>query len=133
MNKKDSISYYWFEEGWNKGREEAIDEVFSNELLAHGLDERGPLKGTEGFRQFYKQFREQFANIRIEVDIVVKENDMESSLTHVTVTDKASGKELKFSGICMVRILDGKVVEAWNQYDFLSMHQQLGMVLKPAE
>ena len=27
----------WFEEVWNKGREEAIDEMFAEDGVAHGL------------------------------------------------------------------------------------------------
>ena len=42
----------WFEEVWNKGREEAIDEMFAAEGVANGLvDESGqPLRGPEGFK-----------------------------------------------------------------------------------
>jgi predicted ester cyclase len=40
-------------------------------------------------------------------------------------------KNVKFSGLCMVRVEGGKIAEAWNQYDFLSMHQQLGQGLAP--
>jgi predicted ester cyclase len=32
----------------------------------------------------------------------------------------------------MVKVHDGKIAEAWNNYDFLDLHQQLGQQLVPA-
>jgi len=32
-----SVLHRWFEEVWNKGREEAIDELFAEDGIAHGL------------------------------------------------------------------------------------------------
>ena len=45
-----SILHRWFEEVWNKGREEAIDELFAEDGIAHGLaDEQGEaLRGPLG-------------------------------------------------------------------------------------
>ena len=34
-----------------------------------------------------------------------------------------------FTGMCIARIKDGKIAEGWNNFDFLSMYQQLGMQL----
>jgi predicted ester cyclase len=31
----------------------------------------------------------------------------------------------------MLRIKDGKIVEAWNNFDFMSMFQQLGAIQPP--
>ena len=55
---------------------------------------------------------------------------MESALTDVTAVHIPSGKEVRFSGICTVRIKDGRILEAWNHYDFLGMYQQLGFQLQ---
>ena len=32
-------------------------------------------------------------------------------------------------GAMEVRVRDGQIVEGWNNFDFLSMYQQLGMTL----
>ena len=45
----------WFEEVWNKGRAEAVDEMFAADGIAHGLSDdaenplRGPAHFTKGF------------------------------------------------------------------------------------
>ena len=54
----------------------------------------------------------QDANGRLEVQVVVA----------------ATGKPVEFWGMCILRIRDGQIVEAWNTFDFLNFYQQLGMV-----
>jgi predicted ester cyclase len=45
---------------------------------------------------------------------------------------KASGQTVNFTGQTTIKVNDGKITEAWNNFDFLSMHQQLGFALMPA-
>ena len=70
---------------------------------------------------------------RLDVKDVVSQDDMESAFTEVTATHRDTGKPVKFSGQCMIRVQDGKIAEAWNHYDFLNMYQQLGQVLTQRE
>jgi predicted ester cyclase len=35
------------------------------------------------------------------------------------------GKPVKFAGMTMVRLKDGKIVESWNNIDFMTMYQQM--------
>ena len=36
------------------------------------------------------------------------------------------GQPVEFSGMTIVRIKDGKITEAWNEFDFMKMYQTLG-------
>ena len=56
-------------------------------------------------------------------------------LIRCTVRGKHTGDSLGFAatqaqveitGIAIVRIKDGKIVEAWNNFDFMTMNRQLG-------
>jgi steroid delta-isomerase-like uncharacterized protein len=125
----------WFEEVWNRGREEAIDELFDEEGVAHGLaDEAGSaLRGPVGFKPFFRRFREAFPEIEVVVEDTVSEGDKVAARCTVrgrhrgdTLGFKATDSPVEFDGICIVRIRDGKIVEAWNNFDFMSMFQQLG-------
>ena len=40
----------------------------------------------------------------------------------------STGKPVAFEGMLMFRVRDGKVVEAWNSFDFLKLFQQMGVV-----
>jgi predicted ester cyclase len=125
---KSTITYRWFQEVWNEGREDIIDDLMSPKSIVHGIAE-GQSKGAEGFKSFYRNFKDQFRDIRVEIQEALSEDNLECALTHVTATHKETGTKVSFSGLCMVRFEEGKIVEAWNHYDFLSMHQQLGRVL----
>src|SRR5918992_537364 len=67
----------WFEEVWNRGREDAIDELFDEEGVAHGLaDEAGAdLRGPVGFKPFFRRVREAFPEIEVVVEDTVSEGD----------------------------------------------------------
>jgi predicted ester cyclase len=125
---KSTLSYRWFQEVWNEGREDLIDELMSQKSIVHGIAE-GQTKGAEGFKSFYRDFKSQFHDIRVDFQDALSQDNMECALAQVTATHTETGKKVSFSGLCMCRFEDGKIAEAWNHYDFLSMHQQLGRVL----
>jgi predicted ester cyclase len=125
---KSTLSYRWFQEVWNEGREDLIDDLMTEQSIVHGIAE-GQSKGTEAFRSFYRNFKNQFRDIRVDIQEALSQDNLECALTNVTATHKDTGTKVSFSGLCMVRYEDGKIAEAWNHYDFLSMHQQLGRVL----
>jgi steroid delta-isomerase-like uncharacterized protein len=125
----------WFEEVWNKGSEEAIDEMFDNEGIAHGLsdDTGSPLRGPVGYKPFFRRFHDAFPDIRVDVVDMVAEGDKVAARCVVTGKHQAdtlgfaaTNQPVEFTGVTIVRVRDGKIVEAWNNFDFMSMFQQLG-------
>jgi steroid delta-isomerase-like uncharacterized protein len=131
----DGFIRRWFEEVWNRGREDAVDEMFAEEGVANGLvDESGQaLRGPGGFKPFFRRFREAFPEIEVTVEDTVSEGDKVAARCTVrgshrgdSLGFRATNKPVEFTGICIVRVSDGKIVEAWNNFDFMSMFQQLG-------
>jgi len=125
----------WFEEVWNKGREEAIDEMFAEDGIAHGLsDESGEsLSGPSGFKPFFRMFRDAFPDIQVVVEDTVTEGDKVAARCSVrgkhqsdSLGFAATNQPTEFTGITIVRVRDGKIVEAWNNFDFMTMRKQLG-------
>ncbi len=126
----------WFDEVWNQGRAEAIDEMFAADGVAHGLsdDVEKPLKGPADFKPFHEVFRGAFPNIEVVVEDMIAEGDKVAARCSVRgkhVGDHlgvaASNAPVDFTGIAIVRIKDGKIVEAWNNFDFLRMNKQIGI------
>jgi predicted ester cyclase len=131
-NVQSTLLYKWFDEVWNKGDESAIDRLMSEESSAKGIIADDQPKGAAGFKVFFNGFRSQFHDIKVDVEDVVSEDDMESARTNVSAIHTASGKKVHFSGMCMVKLAGGKITEAWNNYDFLNLYEQLGQKLTPA-
>jgi steroid delta-isomerase-like uncharacterized protein len=127
----------WFAEVWNKGRADAIPEMFAADGIAHGLpdDAANPLRGPAGFLPFHAQFRGAFPDIEVIVEDQIAEGDMVA--TRCTVRGKHAGYSLgfaatqspvEFTGVTITRIKDGKIVEASNHFDFMKMYRQLGAI-----
>jgi steroid delta-isomerase-like uncharacterized protein len=127
----------WFDEVWNQGRADAIPELFAADGIAHGLsdDAANPLRGPAGFLPFHAQFREAFPNIEVVVEDQIAEGDMVA--TRCSVRGKHVGDSLgfaatqapvEFTGVTITRIKDRKIVEAWNNFDFMKMYRQVGAI-----
>ena len=135
--QKENLLRRWFEEVWNKARLEAVDEMAAPDIVAHGLvDAQGKeIAGTEGFKVFWHQFRDAFPDVWIDVEDEMADGDKVIVRCTVRGTHlgggmglKATGKKMAFSGVCIGRIKDGRLAEAWNYFDFLGLYQQLGVV-----
>jgi ketosteroid isomerase-like protein len=123
--KESSLLHQWFDEVWNKNNEDAIALLMSDDAAFQGLDESLP-KGAPGFRTFFKQFTNQFHEINIEVEDVVSQDDMEAARTTIYAIHAETGKPVVVPGLCMARIEEGKIAEAWNSYDFSTLDEQVG-------
>ena len=122
----------WFEDVWNKGREATIDELIAPDCVAHGLEDTGKDLPGNQFRRFYKQFLSGFPDVKMTVDQVIGEGDTTAVRITARATHtgdglgiKATGRKVKVSGICMMRWRDGKIVEAWNEFDAAGLVRQV--------
>ncbi|UFH53646.1 ester cyclase [Spirosoma sp. KNUC1025] len=132
-NMTSTVLYRWFHEVWNKDNEDAIETFMTPDAFPHGILTDDQPRGAEGFKQFFRGFRSQFSNVNIDVEDVICQDDVEVARTTVYATHTETGKKVSFPGLCMARIENGKIAEAWNSYDFLNLYQQIGMQLTPVD
>jgi steroid delta-isomerase-like uncharacterized protein len=126
----------WFDEVWNTGSVSAIDEMLASNAVVHGL---GPdLRGPAEFKPFHVAYRSAFPDVRLQVEEVIAEGDLIAARWSATGTHRgdslgfaSTGRRAQFTGLTMVRIQGGKIVEGWNNFDQLGMFQQLGVVTLP--
>jgi steroid delta-isomerase-like uncharacterized protein len=127
----------WFEEVWNQGNGEVIDELLAEDGVIHGLMDAGgnQVQGLRSFHEFHNQFRGAFPDMNVSVEDMIAEGD--KVVARCSVRGKHTGEHLgfkatnapvQFEGVAIVRIKDGKIAEAWNQFDFLEMNKQLGVL-----
>jgi steroid delta-isomerase-like uncharacterized protein len=131
-----TLLHRWFEEVWNQGREDLIDEMFAVDGIAHGLaDAAGKeLRGPQGYKPFFHKFRSAFPDIQVSIEDTVVEGDKIAARCSVRGTHRGKGlgidpthQPVMFTGMTIVRIEGGKIVEAWNNFDFMTMFQQMGI------
>lgn len=132
----ERIFRLWFEEVWNRGRVELIETYLARNAVIHALDETGAdAIGPHGFRPFLDKFRAAFPDISISVDHVIAVGDTAAGRWTARMTHegdalgfKATGRAMTITGMSMIRVENGKVVEAWNEWDRLTFAQTLGVV-----
>lgn len=124
----------WFEEVWNRGRAEAIDEMLAPHVKTYGLEhpDGTAVDGSGAFKAFHQQLCSSFSDIHVDVTQTVSEEDLTAARCVVTAMHTgdglgvpATGRKVTFTGMCMVRLQDGRAVEAWNNFDLSSMYRQL--------
>ena len=137
LNANKALVRRWFEEVWTKGRADAIDEMFAADGIAHGLsDEAGnPLRGPADFKPFHEIFRGAFPDIEVVVEDVIAEGDKVAARCSVRARHSgdhlgvaASNAPVDFTGMTIARVRDGKIIEAWNNFDFMRMNKQIGAI-----
>ncbi len=107
-------------------------------MVSHGLtDPAGNnVSGAAAFRAFHRLFRSAFPDLHFVVEDVLIDGDRMAARCRVTGTHSGPGvlpaatnKPVDFTGMLMVRVRDGKIVEGWNNFDFMTLYQQLGLRL----
>jgi len=126
------------EEGWNQGNTAVFDEFLAADFLGH--DPSGPLYGPEGFKQLYATYRTAFPDTHLTIEDQVAEGDLLASRWTATGTHQGSlmgiapsGKRVTATGITITRFTNGKIKEAWFNYDTLGMLQQIGALPAPGQ
>jgi len=131
-DRNRNFSHRWFDEVWNKQNESHIDDFTHPEARSFGFPCADTALSMEGFKQAYREFNKTFSGIRVHVDEELIEGDniacrWTASVTHTGegLDFPATNKAVTFSGSSFMHLRDGKILEAWNFYDFTSAIRQL--------
>lgn len=110
-----------------------FDEVCSADLVHHG-PEMMP-RDLAGLKQMVPMFRAAFPDIEIVTEDLFAAGDRVVDRVTVRGTHQGvfngippSGKPIEMQEIHIARIVDGKIVERWAQFDILGLLQQIGGV-----
>ena len=127
------------EELFNKGNFAVADELLATNLVDHNPFP-GQAPGPEGVKQIATMLRAAFPDIHFTWDDKIVEGDKAVIRSTMRGTHKgeflgipATGKQVAVTGIDIVRIEGGKIVEHWGQQDTLGMMQQLGATSPPGQ
>jgi steroid delta-isomerase-like uncharacterized protein len=126
-----AIAHRWNDEIYNKGNLAAIDELFSTDFV-WDTPFAGMAPDREGYRQSIISMA-AFSDVHCAADDMVAEGDKvvvrwkwSGKHTGEYMGMSPTGKQLTMTGISILRIAGGKVVEECDEQDNLGFMQQLG-------
>jgi steroid delta-isomerase-like uncharacterized protein len=122
------------------GNLDAVEEIIAPDYVSYEPTS-GEMQGIEGAMQFAATYRQAFPDLENTVEDMVAEGDkvvvrFRARGTHEGETEvfgPATGKRMDITGITIKRVVDGKIAEAWTNFDALGMMQQLGMIPESAQ
>jgi steroid delta-isomerase-like uncharacterized protein len=136
MSAEDNISLMrrWYREVWREGKKETIYELIASDARMWGQSQpEQEIRGPEGFVAFAESIRSAFPDTEVKVEDIFAADDKVAIRWIATATHTghwldfaASGRRVQVSGITIVRIVNGKIVEGWDNWDRLGMLQQIG-------
>jgi steroid delta-isomerase-like uncharacterized protein len=139
MQKNIELMKRWYREVWREAKDETIFELVASDAILHGqTGAEEDIKGPEGFVAFAKQIRESFPDTDVAVQDIFAADNKVAVRWVATCTHSGdgfgvppSGKRVSISGITIVHIANGKIVEGWDNWDRLGMLRQIGAYAPP--
>ena len=121
-----------FDEILSQGKFQLADEFYSKAFVNHGLTRDASLQEDQDAARGWKQ---AFPDGKITVVQEIAEGDLVAVLwvgsgtnTHEGNGLPATGKSGKIRGITIWRIVNGRIVEEWSEFDQLRLLKQLGLM-----
>ncbi len=128
-----AIVQRFYEEVFNQGHEEVIDEIISPDYVDYGHEPPG--KGPEGAKQDFRGATSVFSNTHYTIDELIATGDrviVRWTGTYIHSGEFAgippTGKSVTLTGISIYRVANGQIQETRNAVNWLSLLQQLGAI-----
>jgi steroid delta-isomerase-like uncharacterized protein len=141
MTTLDNISLIkrWFREVWLEGKNETIYELLAPDAVLSGqTGAQEEIHGPNEFAAFADRIRNAFPDTDIVVEDVFGTDDKVAVRWSAKMIHKgdglgvpATGKEVRITGMSIARIVNGKIVEGWDNWDRLAMLEQIGAYRPP--
>lgn len=123
----------YFEEVWNQGKLDVLDEIISADYINHNPGMANPVPGPEGLKPIIAGIRIAFPDLNYVIkNMVVSDSQVAVHTSmHGTHTGELFGlapthKVINVNQMQIERIANNKIVEHWRVTDDLTMLKQLG-------
>lgn len=125
----------YFEEVWNNGKLDVLNEIISPDYINHNPGMANPAPGPEGLKPIIEGIRKAFPDLKYVIEnMVISDNQVAVHTTmHGTHTGDFFGmaptnKTIKVSQMQIERIANNKIIEHWRVTDELTLLKQLGQI-----
>jgi steroid delta-isomerase-like uncharacterized protein len=127
-----------FEETLNQRNLAIVDELNTPDFVYH--TDATTIQGREPFKQYLSMLLTAFPDLHLSIDDVIGEGDRVVVRCTLRGTHQGelmgiapTGKQVAVTGISIMFIANGKLVEEWANTDTLGMMQQLGVIPAPGQ
>jgi steroid delta-isomerase-like uncharacterized protein len=121
-------------EGLNRGDVSAADRAFAPDCVIHINGSPEPNLSLGGFKEMMSGLLGAFPDLRLTIEDQILAGDKVATRWSAVGTNSgafgpvpATGRHIQIGGLVLDRVVDGKVVERWEQWDQMAMLQQLGL------
>ncbi len=129
LEQNKALARRFVEDLLGKGNYDLFDEITSADYADHNLPSGiTPRQSISAFRAGFPDAHFIIEDVVAEGNKVVVRYTVKADHTGNFYGIPATGKSVTMPGISIYRVQDGKLTEAWVQYDQLGLMQQLGVV-----
>jgi predicted ester cyclase len=121
------------EEGLNQHNPALVDETCAPNFVFHNGSRT--IQGLPAYKRYLAPFFSAFPDAHFTTEAMVAEGDTVAVRRTFRGTHRGSlmglpptGRQVRISDMAMLRVANGKFVEAWNNADDLGMLRQLGVI-----
>ena len=125
----------WFDQVWNQGRAEVIDQMSHPQTKGYGQAEHGRQIDMDEFKKLWSGLRSAFPDIHVTIHDTIEQGEKVAARWTATMTHKGeflgfapTGRTATITGISLQRWENGKIMEGWDNWDQLGLLVQLGVV-----
>ncbi len=126
-------------EAFNARDDKGQTDALTADYIGHAPDSmRLPELDCDAWAAFMGTFLEGFPDLQLDVQDSVSDEEMNAQRILFTGTHTGhfrglppTGRKVRFAGLEMSRMVDGKAAEHWFQIDALTMFEQLGLRVVP--
>lgn len=134
-NDHATIVRLYFEEVWNKGRLDVLDEIIAPDYQNHSSSMPDQPPGPAGLKPIVAAMRIAFPDLHYTIHDMVAGDGKVAIRTTLEGTHTgdffgipATGKSVKVSQMQIEYIKNGQITEHWRQTDELGLMRQLGAI-----
>ena len=120
-----------------------LDEIYAPDVVVHDCSYPEDIVSLEALKNQYTFSHTAFPDLKITLDeMMIAKGDRivwlwtlsgtNTGLFHTPLGDlPPTGKEVRFSGVAIDRLVEGKIAEEWVFWNVLDILQQLGFTITP--
>lgn len=125
----------FFDEIWNWGNLAVVGQNVTSDFVHHDPANPWQAPGPAGVTELVRTYRTAFPDLRFDLEDAIPTGDKvvvrwraRGTHTGSLRTILPTGTHVTVTGITIFRLAEGKIAEAWTNYDMLGLLSQLDVV-----